>query len=82
MVPPPNQAVHVFIKIIRDQKLYFQSKRYKVDPPSGSGGSRAKITFLEGEIMESNNKYYSNKDKWESKDFWVYVMSESSGGNV
>lgn len=32
--------------------------------------------------MQANNKYYSNKDKWEVKDFWVYVMSEANGGTA
>jgi hypothetical protein len=34
LLPPPQQAVFIFIKISRDNKLIFTSKKYKVDPSS------------------------------------------------
>ena len=85
VLPPPHQSVNVFLKIVRDDRVYHQSKKYKVEPNTNST-QKTKISFQEGELMQTNNKYYAtksgSKDKWEAKDITIYVMSEGSGGNV
>lgn len=74
LLPPPHQAVDVFLKIVRDQKLYHQSKRYKIEPNANST-QKVKFAFQEGELVQTNNKYYSSKsgskEKWEAKDVLI-----------
>jgi hypothetical protein len=79
LVPPPHQAVNAFLTVTREQKLNHQSKRYRVEPLGGNGGAiadaqgRIKIGFLDGEVMQTTNKYYAsksdNKLNWEVKNF-------------
>ncbi len=85
VLPPPHQSVNIFLKIVRDDKVYHQSRKYKIDPNANST-QKAKISFQESELMQSSNKYYATKsgsrEKWEAKDIIIYVMSESGTANV
>ena len=74
--------MNIFLKIVRDDRVYHQSKKYKVEP-NANNTQKTKISFQEGEIMQTSNKYYStSRDKWEAKEIIIYVMSEGGGGNV
>ena len=72
---------NIFLKIVRNNQVLHESKKYKVEPNTNST-QKTKISFQEVELMHTNNKYYASKrgskDKWEAIDITIYVMSESS----
>lgn len=50
LLPPPTQAVSIFIRIQRENKTIFTSKKYKVEP-SSNYNQRVKVSFSQEDAM-------------------------------
>jgi hypothetical protein len=59
VLTPPHQSVNVFLKIVRNNKVLHESKKFKVEPKLYSK-YKTNISFQDGELMKTN-RYYTLK---------------------